>query len=203
VAGTSVETMKLAAEWDMMPITTGLLGEDGVKAHLASFVQAKRDLGKPYAGTEIGLQSMTYVGDSDAEALADIGYPRWQTRAGRALNTLQVKNGQVQAGPFEGEQDDDTMMQRLFFGNPDTVREKFAKAASMGVTHVSNWMMMGGMPHEKVMRSIKYMGEEVIPALKDVHPPEGLYEELAGAPAVTTEEIAAMRSRGPAPSDIT
>ena len=27
VAGTSVETMELAAAWDMMPVTTGLLGE--------------------------------------------------------------------------------------------------------------------------------------------------------------------------------
>ena len=29
VAGTSVETMELAADWDMMPVTTGLLGEGG------------------------------------------------------------------------------------------------------------------------------------------------------------------------------
>ena len=26
IAGTSVESMKMAAEWDMMPLTTGLLG---------------------------------------------------------------------------------------------------------------------------------------------------------------------------------
>jgi alkanesulfonate monooxygenase SsuD/methylene tetrahydromethanopterin reductase-like flavin-dependent oxidoreductase (luciferase family) len=203
VAGTSVETMQLAAEWDMMPITTGLLGEGGVKAHFASFVQAKKALGKDYRHAEIGIQSMTSVANSDAEARAELRYPRWQTRAGRALNTLKVTNGQVQAGPFEGEQDDNNLMERLFFGNPDTVRTKFEKASGLGVTHVSNWMMLGGIPHDKVMRSIKLMGEEVIPALTDVDPPAEIYGELAAAAPVTTEEIQAMRNRGPAPSDVT
>jgi hypothetical protein len=64
-------------------------------------------------------------------------------------------------------------------------------------------MMLGDIPHDKVMRSIKLMGEEVIPALKDVHPPAELYDELAAAAPVTTEEIQAMRNRGPAPSDVT
>ena len=35
LAGTSVESMRLAAERDMMPITTGLLGAAGVQSHLA------------------------------------------------------------------------------------------------------------------------------------------------------------------------
>ena len=46
VAGTSVESMKLAAERDMMPITTGLLGSSGIRDHLASLVQARVALGK-------------------------------------------------------------------------------------------------------------------------------------------------------------
>jgi hypothetical protein len=99
--------------------------------------------------------------------------------------------------------DDAGMMARIFFGSPDTVRAKFAKAASLGATYVSNWMMMGGMPHDKVMRSIKYMGEEIIPALKDVNPPEELYEELVGTPEVTSEQLRDMRNRDPAPSDVT
>ena len=48
VAGTSVETMQLAARWDMMPITTGLLGAGGVRSHLTSFVQALKAEGKDY-----------------------------------------------------------------------------------------------------------------------------------------------------------
>ena len=103
----------------------------------------------------------------------------------------------------DGELDDDAMMERIFFGSPDSVRAKFAKAASLGATHVSNWMMFGDISHNKIMRSIKYMGEEVIPALKDVEPPMELYDKLVNAPAVTTAELQAARFRGPSPSDVT
>ncbi|MEE8519298.1 MAG: LLM class flavin-dependent oxidoreductase, partial [Dehalococcoidia bacterium] len=203
VAGTSVETMVMAAEWDMMPVTTGMMGEGGVSAHLASLVQATKSLGKPYHGLHLGLQSMTLVADTDEQAAKEIVYPRWQTRAGRALNRLDVTNGRVNPTPFEGEQDDAMFLDRLYFGSPDTIIKKFSRAASVGVTHVSNWMMMGGIPHEKVMRSIKFMGEEVIPALKDISPPDEIYEELASRPPVTAEELQAIRARGPAPSDVT
>ena len=93
-------------------------------------------------------------------------------------------------------------MQRLYFGSPDTVIEKFSKAAELGVTNVSNWMMFGGLEHEKIMRSIRLMGEEVIPALKDVEPPKGLADELAATPPATSEQLQAARF-GSAPSDVT
>jgi alkanesulfonate monooxygenase SsuD/methylene tetrahydromethanopterin reductase-like flavin-dependent oxidoreductase (luciferase family) len=67
---------------------------------------------------------------------------------------------------------------RLFFGSPATVIAKFKRAASVGATHISNWMMFGGIEHDKLMRSIRLMGEEVIPALHDVHPPTDLPDEL-------------------------
>ena len=53
------------------------------------------------------------------------------------------------------------------------------------------------------MRSIKLMGEHVIPALKDVEPPMSLYDELVDLPPVTSAELQAARFRGPAPSDVT
>ena len=81
-------------------------------------------------------------------------------RAGRALGTGKVTNGQVTAETFDGELDDDAMMDRIFFGSPDTVRAKFAKAASLGATHASHWMMRGGMPHAHGMHNkIRYGGE--------------------------------------------
>ena len=118
------------------------------------------------------------------------------------MNRLDVENGRVQVGPYQGELDDDGFMQRLFFGSPDTVIRKFREAADLGVTHVSNWMMFGGIEHEKIMKSVRLMGEEVIPALADVRPPPSLYEELAAEPPATTDQLQAARF-GPAPSDVT
>ena len=202
IAGTSVETMRFAAERDMTPFTTGLLGESGVRGHLTSLVHRRAELGKPLINPELGLQCITHVADTDEEAYAQIGYARWQNRAGRALTRLEVTDGRVTVGPYEGELDDERFLQRLYFGNPDSVIQRFRQAAGYGATQVSNWMMFGGLEHEKIMRSIRLMGEEVIPALKDVHPPNGMAAELAAAPALTDEAIQAARAGGPAPSDV-
>ena len=202
VAGTSVESMKLAAERDMMPLTTGLLGAAGMRAHLGALVHFKMALGKPTSDIELGMQAITHVADTDAEARAQLDHARWQNRAGRALSRLAVENGRVQVGPYPGELDDDGFLQRLFFGSPATVIEKFRQAAALGVTHVSNWMMFGGMEHQKIMKSVRLMGEVVIPALKDLRPPPSLVEELAQEPPATTEQLQAARF-GPAPSDVT
>ena len=51
------------------------------------------------------------------------------------------------------------------------------------------------------MRSVRLMGEEVIPALRGIYPPTGLADELAKTPRVTTEGLQAARS-GPAPSEV-
>ena len=201
VAGTSVDTMKLAAKWDMMPVTTGLLGESGVRAHLGSLVHARMELGKPIDDLELGLQCITHVAGTDQEAQDQIGYARWQNRAGRALNRLEVTDGRITVGPYEGELDDAGFMDRLYFGNPDTVIEKFKRAAGFGATHISNWMMFGGLEHEKIMRSIRLMGEEVIPALKDVHPPASLAEDLGKEAPVSQQGLQAAR-QAPAPSDL-
>jgi alkanesulfonate monooxygenase SsuD/methylene tetrahydromethanopterin reductase-like flavin-dependent oxidoreductase (luciferase family) len=202
IAGTSVETMKMAARWDMMPITTGLLGGAGVRNHLTSLVHARLEHGRSIDNIELGLQSITHVAATDAEARAALPYARWQNRAGRALARLEVVNGRVQPGPYEGELDDDAYLDRLYFGNPDTVIAKFKRAAELGVTNVSNWMMFGGIEHRKIMQSIKFMGEEVIPALREVHPPPGMAQELAALPPVSTDQLQAARL-GPAPSDVT
>lgn len=201
VAGTSVESMKLAAERDMMPITTGLLGATGMRAHLGALVHARLALGKPINNIELGMQAITHVAETDAEARAQLEYARWQNRAGRALNRLAVTNGRVDVGPYEGELDDDAFMQRLYFGSPDTVIKKFREAAQRGVTHISNWMMFGGIEHDKLMRSIRLMGEEVIPALRDARPPTDLPEQLLHEPPITNEELQASRFRR-APSDM-
>ncbi len=61
---------------------------------------------------------------------------------------------------------------------------------------IRNWKTL----FEEGVEQIQY--SEVIPALRDVHPPAGLAEELAEAPPVTTEQLQAARL-GLAPSDVT
>jgi alkanesulfonate monooxygenase SsuD/methylene tetrahydromethanopterin reductase-like flavin-dependent oxidoreductase (luciferase family) len=141
---------------------------------------------------------MTHVAPTDEEAYDAVAYARWQTRAQRGLNRRDVTNGRVEASPYTGELDDAAYLDRLFVGSPATVIEKFKRAASLGATHISNWMMFGGIEHEKLMRSIRLMGEEVIPALRDVHPPADLPQQLLREPVISNTELQASRfSRAP------
>ena len=193
ISGTSVESMQLAAEHDILPLSSSNLGMDGVRKQLGSYLQARNALGKSLGSPSLALQCMTHVAPTDEEALEALPYVRWQTRAQRGLNRHDVTNGAVEATPFEGELDDEAFLDRLYFGSPETVIEKFRRAADAGATHISNWMMFGGIEHEKLMRSIRLMGEEVIPALRDIQPPESLYSELLAQPSVTTEDLQRAR----------
>ncbi len=193
ISGTSVESMELAAQHDILPLSSSNLGMDGVKRQLGSYLQARKAMNKPIQDPSLALQCMTHVAPTDEEAMEALPYVRWQTRAQRGLNRHDVTNGAVSATPFDGELDDEAFLDRLYFGSPETVIEKFRRAASAGATHISNWMMFGGIEHEKLMRSIRLMGEEVIPALSDITPPESLYDELLTQPPVTTEELQRAR----------
>jgi alkanesulfonate monooxygenase SsuD/methylene tetrahydromethanopterin reductase-like flavin-dependent oxidoreductase (luciferase family) len=178
LAGTSAESMQLAARMDMLPLSSSMMGMAGVRAQFGVLVRAHADLGKPIHNLRLGLQCVTHVAPTDEEAYAALPYARWQHRAQRGLNRQDVTNGRVDARPYEGELEEATYRDRLFFGSPATVIAKFKRAASVGATHISNWMMFGGIEHDKLMRSIRLMGEEVIPALRDVHPPADLPDEL-------------------------
>ena len=193
ISGTSVESMQLAAQLDMLPLSSSALGMDGVRKQLATYVQARKALSKPPQRPSLALQCMTHVAPTDEEALEALPYVRWQIRAQRGLNRHDVNNGAINAIPFDGELDDEAFLDRLYFGSPETVIEKFRCAASAGATHISNWMMFGGIEHEKLMRSIRLMGEQVLPALRDLEPPESLYDDLLAQPPVTTEELQRAR----------
>lgn len=199
--GTSVDSMRVAAQLDMLPFSSSMMGPDGVRAQFGALVHAHAALDKPLTNLRLGLQCMTHVAPTDAEAYAEVRYARWQTRAQRGLSRQEVTNGRVNAVPFAGELEDQAYLDRLFFGSPETVIAKFKRFASIGVTHISNWMMFGGIEHEKLMRSIRLMGEEVIPALRQVHPPADLPDALLQEPVISNEELQARRL-GRAPSDM-
>jgi alkanesulfonate monooxygenase SsuD/methylene tetrahydromethanopterin reductase-like flavin-dependent oxidoreductase (luciferase family) len=199
--GTSVDSMQVAAQLDMLPFSSAMMGAAGIRAQFGALVHAYAALGKPLTNLRLGLQCMTHVAPSDEEAYAELRYARWQTRAQRGLNRQEVTHGRVDARPYAGELDDDAYLDRLFFGSPETLIAKFKRAASLGVTHISNWMMFGGIEHEKLMRSIRLMGEEVIPALRDVHPPGDLPAQLLNEPVISNEELQASR-HGRSPRDM-
>jgi alkanesulfonate monooxygenase SsuD/methylene tetrahydromethanopterin reductase-like flavin-dependent oxidoreductase (luciferase family) len=68
LAGTSPDSIRLAAAQEIVPITTGFLGPDGIRDTVALWVRERRTLGKPIDTLELGIQAITNVAGSDAEA---------------------------------------------------------------------------------------------------------------------------------------
>jgi alkanesulfonate monooxygenase SsuD/methylene tetrahydromethanopterin reductase-like flavin-dependent oxidoreductase (luciferase family) len=196
IAGTSAETMRLAAERNLVTITSGFVGPRGIRDAASAWAHARREMGRPLTGLELGVQAMSHLTGTEAEARADLRYARWQVRANRALQRQDVADGKVNATSYPGEPDDDAFWNTVYYGTPDAIIARFRAMAAAGATFVSNWMMHGGMEHAKIMHSIRLLGEEVIPALRDVQPPARLADDLlAAGPGAQPQP-----SAGPAPA---
>ena len=55
---------------------------------------------------------------------------------------------------------------RLFVGSPATVRRKIEQVREIGVGEMLCWMSFGGLPPEKVRRSMALFADEVMPAFR-------------------------------------
>jgi len=185
LAGTSQESLRLAAEHDLMSLVSGFAGTAYVRDMVLGLLRAKASYGKPIDTWELGAQTFSHVAPTNDEARDAAKYPRWQNRAQRALNRGDVVDGRVNATAYEGETDEESFWEALYFGNPDRVRARYLALAEAGATFASCWMMTGGMPHELLMRSVKLMGEEVLPALHEAKPPAGLADEAIGEAAAS------------------
>jgi alkanesulfonate monooxygenase SsuD/methylene tetrahydromethanopterin reductase-like flavin-dependent oxidoreductase (luciferase family) len=193
VAGSSDDTIKMAAERDIVPLTSSFLGLERIRATAALWTQTRQASGRPVSGLELGIQTMAHVAETDAEARENLRYARWQNRANRALNRRDVKDGRANATSYPGEASEEEFYKTLFYGSSETVTAKYRALAENGATFASCWMSVGGMEHEKIMKSIRLMGEQVIPSLRDVNPPPSLPSELL------QERVAAAPSRSDAP----
>jgi alkanesulfonate monooxygenase SsuD/methylene tetrahydromethanopterin reductase-like flavin-dependent oxidoreductase (luciferase family) len=171
VAGTSEDTFQLAAERDMVPLTSGLFGPGPVRDATRSYLRLRQAAGRTTDGYELGAQTINLVTDTDEEALPFVQHARWQNRAGRALTRRAVFDGRADASPYEGEPSDEAFWQALCYGSPESVIKKYEVLSDAGATFASAWMMAGAMEHAQIMKSIRLMGERVIPALRDRQPP--------------------------------
>jgi len=174
LAGSSEGSLKLAADEDILPLTSSMMGMEAVSQQFASYVRYRRAAGKSLDDLSMALQCMTHCAPTMKEALDQIPYIRWQIRAQKALTAKKVIDGKTQGVPYEGEMPEELFLDRTYLGDPDYLIEKFKKANDAGITNISLWMMWGGIEHEKLMRSIKLMGEKVIPELRDLAPPKSV-----------------------------
>jgi alkanesulfonate monooxygenase SsuD/methylene tetrahydromethanopterin reductase-like flavin-dependent oxidoreductase (luciferase family) len=62
---------------------------------------------------------------------------------------------------------DKLVAETLAFGSPDTVARHIEAMRAMGVGHVLCWMNFGGLPQERIRRSMELFAREVMPHFRD------------------------------------
>ena len=58
---------------------------------------------------------------------------------------------------------DDLIRETVAFGSPDTVARKVEAMQALGVGHLLCWMNFGGLPQEKIRRSMELFAGTVMP----------------------------------------
>jgi hypothetical protein len=149
----------------------------------AQLLRFRLEAGQAVDTWEIGAQTFCLATDTDEEGRANLRYPRWQNRAGRSLTRQDVVDGRVNAISYPNELDDEAFWSSLYYGSPDRL--------------LKSWMMVGGIEHAKLMKSIRLMGEHVLPAVHEASPAPGLADELLGRQ--TAPDL--QRAQAATPSD--
>lgn len=149
---------RLGDAWLMNPHTTGA----ALQRQLALFRDARRAAGRP-AAREVPIIRECCVAPTAAEALAAGGafldakysaYRSWEQD--RAL-----PDDDQWSARFDELADD-----RFLLGDPVRVREEIERyRAQLGITTLIVRVQWPGMPQAEVLRSIRLLGEQVLPAL--------------------------------------
>jgi alkanesulfonate monooxygenase SsuD/methylene tetrahydromethanopterin reductase-like flavin-dependent oxidoreductase (luciferase family) len=117
-----------------------------------------------------------YVAPTDAEARADAEGPeKWYLDAFarsirpdglRGISDAVRQQAAASADRAASQRWEDLVEDRLLIGSPATVRRKVEQLREIGVGELLCWMNFGGLPPEKVRRSMQLFADEVMPAFR-------------------------------------
>jgi probable LLM family oxidoreductase len=139
-----------------LPMALAIIG--GEPARFKPLVDLYRRAG----GSEVSINSHTYVADTDEQA-ADEFFPAYSAM----MNRIGAERGW---SPMVRPQFDALRSPRgaLLVGSPETVAKKIvAQHDLFGHMRFLGQMSVGPMPHEQVMRSLELFGTAVAPAVRE------------------------------------
>lgn len=125
-------------------------------------------------GGEIAMNKIIHVADSSRQAREDVREPiRWffQTQAGLIADADGVPPEQYRFYRRVRENllalsDEKAVDQAAIVGDPEEVADRIrAHHEALGVTYFMGAFSRGGVPHDKVLRSMRLFGEKVLPKL--------------------------------------
>ncbi|MFQ5915432.1 MAG: LLM class flavin-dependent oxidoreductase [Nitrospinota bacterium] len=151
-------TARLADEWFGDPVTPFTI----LKERVADYEDELAKMGKKYEDFEFPLMREAFVGDTTEQAWEDskdgvlYNYKEYLT-----WGHLQDEQGREIR---EYKEAMETLRKRFIIGSPeDFIRECERYNRELGTRHFVLRMQFPGTPHEKVMKAIRLIGQEVMP----------------------------------------
>jgi alkanesulfonate monooxygenase SsuD/methylene tetrahydromethanopterin reductase-like flavin-dependent oxidoreductase (luciferase family) len=136
-----------------------------VENSYGQFTELRDKVGPKGKRQKYGISRMSFVGETDGEALEAMRDVAINHRAFTRLftNTAAVKAGFVQTDPVENEFTEEQLLSNLVAGSPETVIEKLKAYEALGV---DEFIMYAGFPLDeaKIKKSIRLFAERVMPA---------------------------------------
>jgi alkanesulfonate monooxygenase SsuD/methylene tetrahydromethanopterin reductase-like flavin-dependent oxidoreductase (luciferase family) len=123
-----------------------------------------------------GVSRQIYVAETDAQALAEARDAElwYQGSFRRVVVPERIEDAHPSLQPgFRAMAEklarvtwDDLVRETLAFGSPDTVARHLAYMRELGVGQVLCWMNFGGLPQDKIRRSMELFAREVMPRFR-------------------------------------
>ena len=181
VSKESIETTALRG-WPMLNSVLRGNAEQQIATNRDAYVAALRKEGRTDADvaallTRWGISRQIYVAPTDAQAKEEArDAEMWYQDSFRkfviperiedAHPSLQPHFRQL-AERLATVHYDDLVRETVAFGSPDTVARKIAAMREAGVGHVLCWMNFGGLPQDRIRRSMELFAREVMPHFRD------------------------------------
>jgi alkanesulfonate monooxygenase SsuD/methylene tetrahydromethanopterin reductase-like flavin-dependent oxidoreductase (luciferase family) len=181
-AVTSAETIAWTARHGYAMLSSGLgtpLAQ--ITRNRDAYVQGLNDANFSRAQTDELLckwvvTKHVYVAPTDAEAQAEARDPEMWYRDAFirslaaddlvGLHPSVYESANTMISRLRSQGWEDLLESALVIGSPETVAAKVAELQTAGVGEMVCWMNFGGLPPEKVRRSMRLFAEEVIPRFK-------------------------------------
>lgn len=117
-----------------------------------------------------------YVAPSDVEAIAEARGPEMWYRDAfirslgadglSGLHRSVYESAEAMITRLRSQTWEDLLQSALIIGSPETVANKVAELQQAGVGELACWMNFGGLPTDKVRRSMRLFAEEVMPRFR-------------------------------------
>ncbi|MEX0683085.1 MAG: LLM class flavin-dependent oxidoreductase [Dehalococcoidia bacterium] len=170
------ETVRYAAEHGYPIMSPAGLAADQIKTNHQLYREALEIGGRSASGIDLPALVHVYVDESEDRA-KEVGV-EYSRRYGASLTTLgspAAKGAELPTGyetyqGFEqGRHLRETRQELMLFGSPDTVARRVEwLREELGVNYALCWMNMGGLEHERVLRSMQLFAREVMPRFRPV-----------------------------------